>query len=454
MDIPQSGASGIQARALTVTELNHQARHLLETSFMQVWVEGELSSFSRPSSGHWYFSLKDDRCQVRCAMFRGFNQKVRAVPREGDQVRLRVRVSLYENRGDYQLIVEHMEPAGLGALQRAFEELKAKLAKEGLFEQGRKKTIPEAPSHIGVITSPTGAAIHDILSVLKHRCPGIRVTLYPTPVQGKEAISGIVSAIALAERHGEADVLIVGRGGGSLEDLWAFNEEAVARAIADCRLPTVSAVGHEVDFTIADFVADLRAPTPSAAAERLSPDQHQWLRRLADTEQRFAQVTQRYLLRLSQQVDQLGARLKSPQRQLLEQKQRLQTQADRLGFAMRQKIATEKRASEQLRHRLSTQTPRREIEAKRREINQIQQYLARIIRTELDQLADRLASNGQQLNLVSPLATLGRGYAIVRDCNGQVVRDASLLQKGDRVSATVARGKIEAEIVEIASQET
>ncbi|MFW5824439.1 MAG: exodeoxyribonuclease VII large subunit, partial [Marinobacter sp.] len=263
----------LRPRALTVSELARQVRHLLESSFMQVWVEGELSSLSRPSSGHWYFSLKDQRAQVRCAMFRGFNQRVRPLPKEGDQVRIRGRVSLYESRGDFQIIVEHMEPAGLGALQQAFDALKARLQAEGLFAPERKKPLPAMPRHIGVVTSPTGAAIHDILIVLGRRCPGIPVTLYPTPVQGQTATASIVAAIQRAVRHGQADVLIIGRGGGSLEDLWCFNEEAVARAIAACPIPTVSAVGHEVDVTIADFVADLRAPTPSAAAEKISPDQ-------------------------------------------------------------------------------------------------------------------------------------------------------------------------------------
>ena len=224
-----SGFQDSRPRALSVSELNHQARHLLEASFMQVWVEGELSGFSRPSSGHWYFSLKDRKCQIRCAMFRGFNQRVKEIPKEGEQVRIRGKVTLYENRGDFQIIVEHVEPAGLGALQQAYEELKRKLQMEGLFDAARKKTLPSTPRHIGVVTSPTGAAIHDILTVLARRCPAIPVTLYPTAVQGQAATADIVRAIDRAARHGLADVLIIGRGGGSLEDLWCFNEEAVAR---------------------------------------------------------------------------------------------------------------------------------------------------------------------------------------------------------------------------------
>ncbi|MGO1694065.1 MAG: exodeoxyribonuclease VII large subunit, partial [Marinobacter sp.] len=318
-------------RALTVSELNHQARHLLESSFMQVWVEGELSGFSRPSSGHWYFSLKDSKCQIRCAMFRGMNQRIRSIPKEGDKVRIRGKVTLYENRGDFQIIAEHIEPAGLGALQQAFEELKRKLQAEGLFEVGRKKPIPALPGHIGVVTSPTGAAIHDILTVLARRCPGIPVTLYPTTVQGQPATAEIVRAIELAQAHGAADVLIIGRGGGSLEDLWCFNEEAVARAIAACPIPTVSAVGHETDVTIADFVADLRAPTPSAAAEKVSPDQREMLRQINDREFRLTNAAKRAFQRLNTKLEHLSARLRDPRRELLEKAQRLDELELRLG---------------------------------------------------------------------------------------------------------------------------
>src|SRR5690606_31569338 len=248
-----------------VSQLNRRAKQLLETHLPLLWVEGELSNVSQPSSGHWYFTLKDDQAQVRCAMFRNRNMLVRFKPQQGQQVLLRARVSLYEGRGDYQLIAEHMEEAGAGALQRAYEELKQKLAAEGLFSDDLKQPLPSLPRHIGVITSPTGAAIRDILHVLARRFPAIPVTVLPVAVQGKEAAPQIVKAIQLANRADLFDVLILARGGGSLEDLWPFNEEVVARAIHASKLPIVSAVGHEVDFTIADFVADLRAPTPSVA---------------------------------------------------------------------------------------------------------------------------------------------------------------------------------------------
>ena len=261
-----NGARSGDRQVLSVSDLNRQAKRLLEVSFPSIWVEGELSNIAQPRSGHWYFTLKDAGAQVRCAMFRGSNAKVRFRPQEGQLVLIRAKVSLYEGRGDYQLIAEHMEEAGTGALQRAFEELKNRLSLEGLFAQELKKPLPTMATHVAVVTSPTGAAIQDILTVFKRRFPAMKITVLPSLVQGAEAAPQIIQALALAARIPNLDAVIVGRGGGSLEDLWPFNEESVARAIADCPLPVVSAVGHEVDFTIADFVADHRAPTPSAAA--------------------------------------------------------------------------------------------------------------------------------------------------------------------------------------------
>ena len=438
-------------RALSVSELNRQARHLLESSFMQVWVEGELSGFSRPSSGHWYFSLKDQKCQVRCAMFRGFNQRIRNLPREGDQVRIRGKVTLYENRGDFQIIAEHIEPAGLGTLQQAFEALKLKLQREGLFETARKRPIPAMPRHIGVVTSPTGAAIHDILTVLRRRCPAIPVTLYPTSVQGQAATADIVRAIELAQGHGVADVLIVGRGGGSLEDLWCFNEESVARAIAACRIPTVSAVGHEVDVTIADFVADLRAPTPSAAAEKVSPDQSQWLRQLLDQSQRLTSATRRSLQRWSVQLQHLSARLKDPRRELLEKAQRLDDLELRLAKAIQSRLGQLNVTANHLAQRLSTQSPSARIVTLENDIARQAQSLISATRQILNRRRERLEHLGQTLHVVSPLATLGRGYAIVRNENGDIVRDAHQLEAGDELQARVAHGEIRATVTSVNS---
>jgi len=436
-------------RALSVSELNHQARHLLESSFMQVWVEGELSGFSRPSSGHWYFSLKDQKCQVRCAMFRGLNQRIRPLPKEGDQVRIRGKVTLYENRGDFQIIVEHMEPAGLGALQQAFEELKRKLQSEGLFEVGRKKPIPTLPTHIGVVTSPTGAAIHDILTVLARRCPAIPVTLYPTTVQGKPATAEIVRAIELAQAHGVADVLVIGRGGGSLEDLWCFNEEAVARAIAACAIPTVSAVGHETDVTIADFVADLRAPTPSAAAEKISPDQNDMLRQVNDCEFRLANAARRALQRLNTKLEHLSARLRDPRRELLEKAQRLDDLEMRLGKAIAQRMDRSQVRSTHLTQRLAMQSPRKQLANSREALDRSCLQLGKAMERILAKLQDRLEHTAGTLNVVSPLATLGRGYAIVRDDQGRIIRNAADLAAGDQISTRVANGTITAEVTSV-----
>ncbi|MDK8464181.1 exodeoxyribonuclease VII large subunit [Marinobacter sp. SS13-12] len=448
-----SGFQDSRPRALSVSELNHQARHLLEASFMQVWVEGELSGLSRPSSGHWYFSLKDRKCQIRCAMFRGFNQRVKDVPKEGEQVRIRGKVTLYENRGDFQIIVEHIEPAGLGALQQAFEELKRKLQQEGLFDAARKKSLPATPRHIGVVTSPTGAAIHDILTVLARRCPAIPVTLYPTAVQGQAATADIVRAIDRATRHGVADVLIIGRGGGSLEDLWCFNEEAVARAIAQCPLPTVSAVGHEVDVTIADFVADLRAPTPSAAAEKISPDQNDWLRQLRERELRLAGAASRALKRMETRLEHLSARLRDPRRELMEKAQRMDELDLRLGTAMSQRIERSRVKVAHLDQRLAMQSPVRQLSDSQASVNQLAERLVRVARESLTRRRERLEHMGQTLHVVSPLATLGRGYAIVQQENGDIVRRADRVQPGEKITARVAHGQLEANVISVNSED-
>ncbi len=448
-----SGFQDSRPRALSVSELNHQARHLLEASFMQVWVEGELSGLSRPSSGHWYFSLKDRKCQIRCAMFRGFNQRVKEIPKEGEQVRIRGKVTLYENRGDFQIIVEHVEPAGLGALQQAFEELKRKLHQEGLFDAARKKPLPATPRHIGVVTSPTGAAIHDILTVLARRCPAIPVTLYPTAVQGKAATTDIVGAIARAVRHGVADVLIIGRGGGSLEDLWCFNEEAVARAIAQCPLPTVSAVGHEVDVTIADFVADLRAPTPSAAAEKISPDQNDWLRQLRERELRLAGAASRALKRMETRLEHLSARLRDPRRELMEKAQRMDELDLRLGTAMAQRIERDRVRATHLGQRLAMQSPARQLSVNQENVSQLTERLVRAARETVTRRRERLEHIGQTLHVVSPLATLGRGYGIVQQENGEIVRDAGSVRPGEKIIARVAKGRLEAKVTSINSED-
>ncbi|UZJ45136.1 exodeoxyribonuclease VII large subunit [Marinimicrobium sp. C6131] len=426
----------------TVSQLNRRAKQLLETHLPLIWVEGEISNFARPSSGHWYFTLKDDQAQVRCAMFRGRNQQVRFNPQQGQQVLLRARVSLYENRGDYQLIAEHMEEAGAGALQRAFEALKHKLAQEGLFDPARKRPIPALPRHIGVITSGSGAAVRDILTVLQRRFPSIPVTLVPVPVQGKDAAPAIVEALSLANRSGLFDVLILGRGGGSLEDLWPFNEEIVARAIAASDIPVVSAVGHEVDVTIADFVADLRAPTPSAAAELVVPDASEWLARFRGYTQRLTQLMRHRLQAEQHHLQHLSKRLRHPGERLQQQSQRLDNLELRLRRAMQQRLIQARQRLDNLAARQKAQRPEPQLHQWQTRIDQLRQRLNRQMQQTLKQQRQRLSEAGRLLHGVSPLNTLERGYAIVHNDAGEVIRDAAQVKPGERIRTRVAAGEI------------
>lgn len=446
-------------QVFTVSQLNRQARVLLESHFDFVWVEGEVSNFAAPSSGHWYFSLKDADAQVRCAMFRNRNQRLRFTPESGDHLRLRCRVSLYEGRGEFQLIAEHIEHAGEGALQIAFEKLKARLFAEGLFDPDRKQRLPESVSHLGVITSPTGAAIHDILTVLERRCPAIEVSILPVAVQGEAAAGEICAAIARANQlhaNGEIhlDALIVGRGGGSLEDLWAFNEESVARAIAASDLPIVSAVGHEVDFSIADMVADHRAPTPSAAAELLSPDQKEWLVRLGQLEQALGQAIRRKLADASKELAHLQQRLKHPGAQLREQSQRLDELEQRLLLAQRNAFDRRRQELALLESRLRASSPSARLQQLRGELSSRQNRLETAIHRRLDQARAQLGQLSGVLQSLSPQATLARGYAIVLDQNGRVVTDAQDVATGQQLRTRLARGEIDVEVVEAGTEKS
>ena len=432
---------------LTVSQLNRQARSLLESHFDFVWVEGEVSNFAAPGSGHWYFTLKDGKAQVRCAMFRNRNQRVKVMPANGDALRLRCRVSLYEGRGEFQLIVEHLEPAGAGALQAAFEKLKSALQKEGMFDPQRKHALPETVSRLGVITSPTGAAIHDILTVLRRRDPGIEVSLLPVAVQGEAAAAEIAAAIARAnswQEQGriELDALLVGRGGGSLEDLWAFNEEVVARAIAASRLPVVAAVGHEVDFSIADMVADQRAATPSAAAELLSVDRGDSLQRLRALEQDLFRQARRTLAQAASELRHLRARLKHPGFQLREQAQRLDDLEQRLRLSQVNALARHHNRLALLQNRLRGASPAGRVQQSQQYCSQLQERLEVAGRHRIAAARTRLNHLGQMLDSLSPLKTLDRGYAIVTDEAGAVVTDAAGQQQGNRVRARLARGSL------------
>lgn len=433
----------------TVSRLNAEARTALEGRFPLLWIEGEISNLARPSSGHWYFSLKDSAAQVRCAMFRQRNSLLRFVPQNGMQILIRARVSMYEGRGEFQLIVEHMEEAGAGALQRTFEILKLRLQQEGLFNAERKRALPRLPRRIGVVTSPSGAAIRDILTVLARRFPAIPVIIYPVAVQGTDAAEQIAEAIETAGDRGECDVLIVGRGGGSLEDLWAFNEEVLARAIHASRIPIVSAVGHEIDFTIADFVADARAPTPSAAAELLSPDQEEMRSALLRLRLRLAQALQRQLRHAHQHLDQLEQRLKHPGRRLQEIAQRLDGLELRLHGAQRGHLRHAAAALATLRARLEQHTPAHRIHTQQAQCGALIQRLHQASKAYHLNRQQRLQRAAQTLNALSPLATLARGYAIVSAADGTILHSSEQAQTGDRVSARLGKGSLICRIEEV-----
>jgi exodeoxyribonuclease VII large subunit len=433
----------------TVSRLNKEVRLLLESGMPLLWLEAELSNFAAPASGHWYFSLKDSQAQVRCAMWRQRNSQVRFRPKDGMAVLVRARVGLYEPRGEYQLVVEHLEEAGEGALKREFEKLKAKLAAEGLFAVERKRPLPAVPRRIGVVTSRTGAAIHDILRVLRARFPVAAVLLYPTAVQGAAAVPEIVRAIETASRRNECDVLIIARGGGSLEDLWCFNDERVARAIAACRVPTVSGVGHEVDVTIADFVADVRAPTPSAAALAATPDKTAWLATLALLGTRFGGAMGRYLrgrgLALGAALQRL--QVSHPGARLAQHTQRLDDLEQRLRLALRANVAGRRQRLEILSTQLWRENPRHRLEALCAHAATLRQRLAATISTTLAAREQRLALASRTLDAVSPLATLGRGFAVVsRVEDGALLRDAAQAPPGTEIEARLSKGSLRARV--------
>ncbi len=443
----QPTAPSAKRQVFSVSDLNRQAKNLLEVSFPAVWVEGELSNVARPSSGHWYFTLKDSKAQVRCAMFRGNNVRVRLQPSEGLQVLIRARVSLYEGRGDYQLIAEHMEGAGEGALQRAFEQLKQKLAAEGLFAQELKKPLPTLPRHIAVVTSPTGAAIRDIVTVFQRRFPALAITIVPTLVQGNEAAPQIVAALQKAQQLANVDAIIVGRGGGSQEDLWPFNEESVARAIAACTVPVVSAVGHEVDFTIADFVADHRAPTPSAAAELLSPNQLELHNLLLGYQQRLSQLIQQQLTHHGQTLHHLSNRLRHPGERLREQGQRLDELEIRLRQAMTHNLYQANARLNQQRQRLHQQNPLNALQRLQTLHQQLSERLQRAMLTGLNHQNQQLAGYASALDAYSPLATLKRGYSITRTEAGQVITSVKQVSHGDRIHNHLADGVLVSQVI-------
>jgi exodeoxyribonuclease VII large subunit len=477
----------------SVSRLNREVRVLLERGFGTLWVEAEISNFSRPSSGHWYFSLKDAHSQVRCCMFRQRNMLCAFTARDGQKVLVRARIGLYEPRGEFQLIVEHLEDAGLGALKRQFEELSARLAAEGLFSPERKRPLPPLPRRIGLITSPTGAAVRDILHVLKRRFPAVPVLIYPVSVQGSLAVPEIIAALKLAARRAECDVLLLARGGGSLEDLWPFNDERLARAIVASPIPLISGIGHEIDVTIADFACDVRAPTPSAAAEMAVPDAQEWWHSCARLEQRLIRALHRRLAEKRERLRSVEGRAQraSPAARLLEQSQRLDEHEQRLQRAMRRRLATLTERLRWLRGRASLTSPTRRLasaaltlEGLERRMTRAMRHLEQVRTSELaerrrrlweaspvarlraagaaqaalDRRLDRAAQQMLQrarerllpvvrtLQAVSPLATLERGYAIVHDASGAILRRAADAPPGSLIEARLADGRLKARV--------
>jgi exodeoxyribonuclease VII large subunit len=440
-----------ERKVYTISQLNSEVRLLLERGLSVVWVEGELSNLSQPSSGHWYFSLKDRAAQIRCAMFRQRNIAAGFAPRAGQHVLARGRVSVYEARGDYQLIVEHLEEAGIGALRREFEKLKVKLATEGLFALESKRSLPPFPQRIAVVTSPTGAALRDILHVLARRFAPTAVLIYPTAVQGAAAAPGIVAALELASDRAECDVLILARGGGSLEDLWAFNDERVARAIRACAIPVVTGIGHEIDFTIADFAADARAPTPSAAAESVVPDRQTWLAALAHSAERLGAAVRREVRGAVTRLHAARQRLAlaHPGVRLAQQQQRVDDLERRLAGALRSELHGARGRVADIFARLVRHSPDRLV----RDLRVRHELLAERLRHALQECVaraqHRLRLAQRTLDTVSPLATLARGFAIVtRPADGTLVGDAAQVNVGDDIEARLDRGRLRARVLD------
>ncbi|MDB5825380.1 MAG: exodeoxyribonuclease large subunit [Herminiimonas sp.] len=426
---------------LTVAALNQAVARSLERNFPLCWVSGEISNFTRAASGHWYFTLKDAAAQVRAVMFRGRSQYAGFVPREGDKVEVRALVTLYAPRGDYQLNVEAIRRAGVGSLFEAFQQLKEKLSAEGLFDSDRKRNLPLFPRAIGVVTSLQAAALRDVLTTLRRRAPHVSVILYPTPVQGEGAALKIAQAIAVASSRRECDVLLVCRGGGSIEDLWSFNHEDVARAIVACAMPVISGVGHETDFTIADFAADLRAPTPTAAAELAATPRDEWLSQVASQSTALTRAMQRQLAEAAQSLDWLARRLVSPSAYVAHERLKLQGWKLRLGHATRLPLNQARFELSRLATRLTHQLPHTEILRKQvvQQAARMQLHMAGSARAK----RHALAALNAQLEMLNPQRTLERGYAIVTDGSGRVLRAPEDVKPREVLRMRLAEGTVD-----------
>ena len=428
----------------TVSRLNNTVKSLLEETFTRVWVEGEISNFAAPNSGHWYFSLKDANAQVRCAMFKGNQRGLGFIPKDGMQVLIKANVSLYPARGDYQLIADFMEERGEGKLRRAYDLLKKKLETAGLFDEAHKQPLPVYPTRIGIITSATGAAVRDILHVLKRRYPCAAIIIYPTLVQGDTAAPTIVKAIELANQRNECDVIILARGGGSLEDLWPFNEEIVAHAIYQSQLPIITGIGHEVDFTIADFVADVRAPTPSAAAEIVTPDSSELISLLARYQQQIVRLIQQKIIAQQNLLAWTDKHLQQqhPKRKLTEKMQRLDFFELTLIKLQQQQLATLHARTAALAARLQQHLPNTKLQQIRHQLHLANEQLQHQMTAKINIKQSQLANSAATLDALSPLATLKRGYAIATHQH-QILRDANQVRTGDKIDVKLMNGQLE-----------
>ena len=431
-----------------VSALNFEIKTMLEQGVGTVWIEGEVSNFSNPASGHWYFTLKDEKSQIRAAMFRNRNQRAGFIPGNGQKILIRAQVTLYQARGEFQVIVDHLEEAGIGRLMREYEALKQKLAAEELFEARHKQTVPDAATHIGIITSPTGAAIRDALSVISRKSPGTRVTLFPTQVQGDAATPAIVNAIELANRHGECDVLLLIRGGGSLEDLWCFNEESVVRAVFHSSIPLVSGIGHEIDTTIVDLVADLRAPTPSVAAESVTRDQFELMARIDELSMRNLRSVQSTITQQKERVESIQSRLINlhPERKLSALRQNLAYVQRALLNGQMSNLRKHSFETRQLQARMQTRNPMQRILQATHQVSDRNLRLISGLRLRLQQQHRTLAELGGQIDSLSPLKTLARGYAAVQNDQNQLIKSVEDLNPGDSVKLNFSDGARQAKI--------
>ena len=449
MDSKQVDMNFDEREIYTVQQLNREVKQLLQQNFPLLWVEGELSNVARPTSGHIYFSLKDSQAQVRCAMFRNANRSLPFQPEDGMQVLVRARVGVYEPRGEYQLTVEHMEEAGIGILQRKFEELKQKLKQEGLFDNEYKQELPAYPNNISIVTSVTGAAIRDILSVLHRRYPLLAIQIYAVPVQGDGSAEAIVDALHVINKSNTCDVILLTRGGGSIEDLWSFNEENVARAIHQSKIPIVTGIGHEIDFTIADFVADLRAPTPSAAAELITPHQDELLETFEQIENTLAFLFQDFIGAKHQAIDWLTQRLEfiHPMQAIQRNQENLIERQKRLYRAIKLRLSEQYNDLNNLYLKLENRSPKAQLREYKLQLTQLHSLIYSKIEVTLAQKQQALYALVRTLEAMSPLGTLDRGFAIVSQKeSGQILRDAAQVAINDKISIRLAKGNLSAKV--------